>query len=51
MGQDYSLCVGAVGLGGGVWHSPDGGETWKGDSWQKLKREFSEVGALAWAPN
>ena len=22
-----------------------------GDSWQKLKREFSEVGAMAWVPN
>ena len=22
-----------------------------GDSWQKFKREFSEIGALAWVPN
>ena len=28
MGKDYSICVGAVGFGGGVWHSPDSGETW-----------------------
>ena len=28
MGKDYSICVGAVGFGGGVWHSPDGGENW-----------------------
>ena len=28
MGTDYSICVGAVGFGGGVWHSPDEGETW-----------------------
>ena len=28
MGKDYSICVGAVGFGGGVWHSPDGGESW-----------------------
>ena len=28
MGKDYSICVGAVGFGGGVWHSPDTGETW-----------------------
>ena len=28
MGKDYSICVGAVGFGGGVWHSPDGGVTW-----------------------
>ena len=28
MGKDYSICVGAVGFGGGVWHSPDGGDTW-----------------------
>ena len=28
MGKDYSICVGAVGFGGGVWHSPDGGEIW-----------------------
>ena len=28
MGKDYSICVGAVGFGGGVWNSPDGGETW-----------------------
>ena len=91
MGKDYSICVGAVGFGGGVWHSPDGGETWEtrplpgepnsniwnivahpadpdfvlassllgevyrssdaGDSWDKLKREFSEIGALVWVPN
>ena len=28
MGKDYSICVGAVGFGGGVWHSPDEGDTW-----------------------
>ena len=28
MEKDYSICVGAVGFGGGVWHSPDGGENW-----------------------
>ena len=28
MGKDYSICVGAVGFGGGVWHSPDAGDTW-----------------------
>ena len=28
MGKDYSICVGAVGFGGGVWHSPDGGDNW-----------------------
>ena len=28
MGKDYSICVGAVGFGGGVWYSPDTGETW-----------------------
>ena len=27
MGKDYSICVGAAGFGGGVWHSPDGGDT------------------------
>ena len=31
MGKDYSICVGAVGFGGGVWHSPDGGDTWNRD--------------------
>jgi len=28
MGNDYSICVGATGFGGGIWHSPDTGETW-----------------------
>ncbi len=28
MEKNYSICVGAVGFGGGVWHSPDSGENW-----------------------
>jgi len=36
----------AASLFGEIYSSSDAG-----DSWQKLKREFSEVGALAWAPN
>ncbi len=27
MEKNYSICVGAVGFGGGVWHSPDGERT------------------------
>ena len=36
----------AASLFGEIYSSDD-----TGDSWQKLKREFSEVGALAWVPN
>jgi photosystem II stability/assembly factor-like uncharacterized protein len=36
----------AASLLGEIYSSSDAG-----DSWQKLKREFSEVGALAWVPN
>ncbi len=28
MWNDFSICVGTTGFGGGVWHSPNGGETW-----------------------
>ena len=28
MAKDISICVGATGFGGGVWHSPDSGESW-----------------------
>ena len=49
MGKDYSICVGAVGFGGGVWHSPDGG-----DSWNRIRDPFplgSQVRGLAVYPN
>ena len=36
----------ASSLLGEVYSSSDAG-----DSWQKLKREFSEVGAMVWVPN
>jgi hypothetical protein len=36
----------AASLLGEIYSSSDAG-----DSWQKLKREFSEVGAMAWVPN
>ena len=36
----------AASLLGEIYTSSDAG-----DSWQKLKREFSEVGAMAWVPN
>ena len=28
MRTDFSICVGTTGFGGGVWRSPNGGETW-----------------------
>jgi len=28
MRSDFSICVGTTGFGGGVWRSPNGGETW-----------------------
>lgn len=49
MGKDYSICVGAVGFGGGVWHSPDGG-----DSWNRIRDTFplgSQVRSLAVYPD
>ncbi len=49
MGKDYSICVGAVGFGGGVWHSPDEGETWN-----RIRDPFplgSQVRALAVYPD
>ena len=49
MGKDYSICVGATGFGGGVWHSPDGGE-----SWNRIRDPFPlgcQVRALAVYPD
>ncbi len=49
MGNDYSICVGAVGFGGGVWHSPDSGETWS-----RIRDPFvlgTQVRALAVYPD
>ncbi len=49
MGKDYSICVGAVGFGGGVWHSPDAG-----DSWNRIRDPFplgSEVRGMAVYPD
>ena len=49
MGKDYSICVGAVGFGGGVWHSPD-----EGDTWNRIRDPFplgSQVRALAVYPD
>ena len=49
MGNNYSICVGAVGFGGGVWHSPDGG-----DNWNRIRDPFplgSQVRALAAYPD
>src|SRR6516164_5146037 len=49
MGKDYSICVGAVGFGGGVWHSPDGGV-----AWNRIRAPFpvgSQVGVLAVYPD
>jgi len=36
----------AASIFGEIYSSSDAG-----DSWQKLKREFSKIGALAWVPN
>ena len=49
MGKDYSICVGGVGFGGGVWHSPDEGETWN-----RIREPFplgSQVRGLAVYPD
>ena len=49
MGKDYSICVGAVGFGGGVWYSPDTGETWN-----RIRDPFvlgAQVRALAVYPD
>jgi photosystem II stability/assembly factor-like uncharacterized protein len=49
MGKDYSICVGAVGFGGGVWHSPDGG-----DNWNRIRDPFplgSQVRGIAVYPD
>ena len=49
MGKDYSICVGAVGFGGGVWHSPDGG-----DNWNRIRDPFplgSQVRGMAVYPD
>lgn len=46
MAQDYTICIGTVGQG--LWHSPDGGETW-----QRMRQPFpleSRVRALALHP-
>lgn len=47
MAKDYTICVGTVGQG--LWHSPDGG-----DSWQRMRDPFpqeTQVRALAVSPN
>lgn len=47
MASDYSICVGTVGQG--VWHSPDGGDTWN-----RIRAPFpleSQVRALAVHPD
>ena len=49
MGKDYSICVGAVGFGGGVWHSADGG-----DKWNRIRDPFplgSQVRGMAVYPD
>ena len=49
MSKNYSICVGATGFGGGVWHSPDGG-----DSWTRIRDPFplgSQVRAMAVYPD
>ena len=49
MGKDYSICVGAVGFGGGVWHSPDAG-----DNWNRIRDPFplgSQVRGMAVYPD
>ena len=49
MGKDYNICVGAVGFGGGVWHSPDGG-----DNWNRIRDPFplgSQVRGMAVYPD
>ena len=46
MAKDYTICIGTVGQG--LWHSPDGGETW-----QRMRQPFpleSRVRALALHP-
>ena len=43
MAKDYTICIGTVGQG--LWHSPDGGETW-----HRMRQPFpleSRVRALA----
>ena len=45
MSKNHSICVGATGFGGGVWHSPDGG-----DNWTRIRDPFplgSQVRAMA----
>ena len=49
MSKNYSICVGATGFGGGVWHSPDGGE-----NWNRIRDPFplgSQVRAMAVYPD
>ncbi|CAI8050436.1 Xyloglucanase [Geodia barretti] len=49
MSKNYSICVGATGFGGGVWHSPDGGE-----NWTRIRDPFplgSQVRAMAVYPD
>src|SRR2546421_8994140 len=46
MAKDYTICIGTVGQG--LWHSPDGGE-----SWLRMRQPFpleSRVRALALHP-
>ena len=49
MAKDISICVGATGFGGGVWHSPDSGE-----SWSRIRQPFplgSQVRSLVVYPD
>lgn len=49
MSKNHSICVGATGFGGGVWHSPDGGE-----NWTRIRDPFplgSQVRAMAVYPD
>ena len=49
MWNDFSICVGTTGFGGGVWHSPNGGETWS-----RIRAPFplgSQVRGLAVYPD
>ena len=49
MSKNHSICVGATGFGGGVWHSPDGGE-----NWSRIRDPFplgSQVRAMAVYPD
>ena len=49
MANDFTICLGTI--GGGVWHSPDGGESWRKVGWPFPSPGENQVRSLACDPS